>query len=145
MTEAVIIGALCFLGMVIFRMPYALLISMLVGVTALIPIFGAFLGTGVGAFLILLDDPIRAIWFVIFIIVLQQLEGNLIYPRVVGKSVGLPGLWVLIAVTVGSSFGLVGMLVSVPLASVGYCLLRQFVHSRLKGKQEDPEEELNLF
>lgn len=136
-TEAVILGSLCFVGMLIFRMPYALLISLLVGVTALIPIFGAFIGTGIGAFLLLLEDPVKAIWFVVFIVVLQQVEGNLIYPKVVGKSVGLPGLWVLIAVTIGSSFGVVGMLLSVPLASVGYTLLRQFVNSRCAERQKD--------
>ena len=129
-TEALIIGGLCFVGMLIFGMPYALLISVMVSVTALIPIFGAFIGTGIGAFLILLEEPMTAVWFVIFIIVLQQLEGNLIYPKVVGKSVGLPGVWVLIAVTVGSSFGIVGMLLSVPIASVAYQLLRQFANRR---------------
>ena len=135
LTEAVIIGSLCFAGMLIFRMHYPLLISVLVGVTALIPIFGAFIGTGIGAFLILLEDPMEAVWFVLFVVVLQQIEGNLIYPKVVGKSVGLPGLWVLMAVTVGSSFGIAGMLISVPLCSLLYSLLREFVHSRLKKKQ----------
>lgn len=130
-TEAIIIGALCFVGMLLFRMPYALLISVLVSVTALIPIFGAFIGTGIGAFLILMVNPAQALWFVVFIVILQQLEGNLIYPRVVGKSVGLPSVWVLIAVIVGSSFGIVGMLISVPLASIAYCLLRQFADARL--------------
>ncbi|MBQ9086641.1 MAG: AI-2E family transporter [Clostridia bacterium] len=130
LTEALIIGSLCFLGMLIFRMPYPLLISVLVGVTALIPIFGAFIGTGIGAFLILLKDPMQAVWFVIFILILQQIEGNLIYPKVVGKSVGLPGVWVLIAVTVGSSFGIVGMLISVPVCSLVYSLLREFVNRR---------------
>lgn len=134
-TEALIIGGLCFVGMLIFGMPYALLISVMVSVTALIPIFGAFIGTGIGAFLILLEEPMTAVWFVIFIIVLQQLEGNLIYPKVVGKSVGLPGVWVLIAVTVGSSFGIVGMLLSVPIASVAYQLLRQFANRRCGTKE----------
>ena len=139
-TEAVIIGTLCFIGMLIFRMPYALLISFLVGFTALIPIFGAFVGTAVGAFLILLDDPIKAVWFLIFILVLQQVEGNLIYPKVVGKSVGLPGIWVLVAVTVGSSFGIVGMLISVPVFSVFYCVLRQFADSRIEKKERERQE-----
>ena len=94
LTEAVIIGGLCFIGMKLFSMPYAPMISVLVGFTALIPVFGAFIGTAVGAFLILMDSPMQALWFILFIIVLQQLEGNLIYPRVVGKSVGLPGIWV---------------------------------------------------
>ena len=130
LTEAAIIASLCFLGMLLFRMPYPLLISVTVGITALIPIFGAIIGTGIGALLILLDNPIGALWFVIFIVVLQQLETNLIYPKVVGKSVGLPGLWVLISVTVGSSFGIVGMLVSVPIVSVLYGVVRDFVHGR---------------
>lgn len=135
LTEAVILGGLCFLGMLLFGFPYAPLISVLIGVSALIPIFGAFIGTGIGAFLILLDAPMQALWFVVFILILQQLEGNLIYPRVVGKSVGLPGVWVLIAVTVGSSFGIVGMLLSVPLCSIAYTLLRQFCDKRLREKQ----------
>ena len=126
LTEAVIIGGLCFLGMLIFGMPYPLLISVLVGVTALVPIFGALIGTGIGAFLIFMESPITALWFVIFIIVLQQIEGNLIYPRVVGRSVGLPGVWVLIAVTVGSSFGILGMLFGVPIVSVVYSILKEF-------------------
>lgn len=124
--EAVVLGVLCFVGMLLFGFPYAALISTLIGVSALIPIFGALLGTGVGALLIFLENPIDALWFVIFILVLQQIEGNLIYPRVVGRSVGLPGLWVLCAVTVGSAFGVVGMLLAVPLASVVYALLRDF-------------------
>lgn len=131
-TEAVIIGALCFIGMVIFRMPYAPMISVLVGFTSLIPIFGAFIGTAIGAFLILMDSPIQALWFVIFIVVLQQMEGDIIYPRVVGSSVGLPSLWVLLAVTVGGSvWGILGMLVSVPISSVLYCLMREAVGARL--------------
>lgn len=133
--ESVIIGILCFIGMVIFRMPYAPMISILVGFTALIPIFGAFIGTAIGAFLILMDSPMQAVWFVIFIIVLQQMEGDLIYPRVVGSSVGLPSLWVLLAVTVGGSvWGIMGMLVSVPICSVLYCLMREIVGARLKER-----------
>ena len=133
--ESVIIGILCFIGMVIFRMPYAPMISVLVGFTALIPIFGAFIGTAIGAFLILMDSPMQAVWFVIFIIVLQQVEGDLIYPRVVGSSVGLPSLWVLLAVTIGGSvWGIMGMLVSVPICSVLYCLMRDIVGMRLKER-----------
>lgn len=135
LTEAVIIGLLCFTGMLIFQMPYAAVISVLVGFTALIPMFGAFIGTAVGAFLILLDSPVKAFWFVVFIIVLQQFEGNIIYPRVVGKSVGLPAIFVLMAVTVGgSAFGVLGMLVSVPIVSVIYVLVNQAVDKRLKEK-----------
>ena len=131
LTEAVIIGVLCFIGMSIFRMPYAPAISVLVGFTALIPVFGAFIGTAIGAFLILLVKPIQAVWFVVFIIVLQQFEGNLIYPKVVGKSGGLPGIWVLVAVTIGgNAMGVVGMLISVPLCSVMYVVARNAVNGR---------------
>ncbi len=134
--EAVIIGVLCFIGMLIFRMPYAAVISVLVGTTALIPVFGAFIGTAIGAFLILFVSPMKAVWFVVFIVVLQQLEGNLIYPKVVGKSVGLPGIWVLTAVIIGGNLlGVVGILISVPLCAVLYTLLRQTVNSRLRNKQ----------
>ena len=135
LTEAFIIGFLCFVGMMVFRMPYAPMISVLVGFTALIPVFGAFIGTAIGAFLILMVAPIKAFWFIIFIIVLQQLEGDFIYPKVVGKSVGLPGIWVLAAVTIGgSSFGVLGMLLSVPVCSVLYCTLTQSVNHRLEQK-----------
>jgi len=135
-TEALILGALCFVGMLIFQFPYALMISVLIGFTALIPVFGAFIGLGVGAFLIFVTDPIQALWFVIFITVLQQIEGNLIYPRVVGSSVGLPGLWVLVAVMLGGSmFGVMGMLISVPLCSVLYALLRESVGKKLDAKK----------
>lgn len=139
LTEAVIIGVLCFIGMSIFRMPYAPAISVLVGFTALIPVFGAFIGTAIGAFLILLVKPIQAVWFVVFIIVLQQFEGNLIYPKVVGKSVGLPGIWVLVAVTIGgNAMGVVGMLISVPLCSVLYVVARNAVNG-LPLAGEKPE------
>ncbi len=138
LTEAFIIGALSFIGMLIFGMPYAGMISVLIGFTALIPIFGAFIGTGIGAFLILLESPIMALWFVVFIVVLQQLEGNLIYPRVVGKSVGLPGIWVLVAVTVGGGlFGVLGMLFSVPICSVLYILFRNFVNKRVNTQNDE--------
>lgn len=138
LTEAVILGVLCFVGMTLFRMPYAPVVSVLIGFTALIPIFGAFIGVGIGTFLILLTSPIQAIWFLVFILVLQQVEGNLIYPRVVGKSVGLPGIWVLAAVTVGgNAFGLLGMILSVPVCSVLYALLRQQVSVRLTEKGLD--------
>lgn len=139
--EAVILGSLCFVGMLIFGMPYAPLISVLIGVTALIPIFGAFIGIGIGAFFILMESPMKAFLFVVFIIVLQQLEGNLIYPRVVGNKVGLPGVWVLIAVTAGSALGIVGMLASVPIASVCYALLSEFAENRLKKKRVDVPSE----
>ncbi|MBE6770678.1 MAG: AI-2E family transporter [Ruminococcaceae bacterium] len=142
LTEAVIIGVLCFIGMLIFKMPYAAVISVLVGFTALIPVFGAFIGTAIGAFLILFDDPMKAVWFVVFIVVLQQLEGNLIYPKVVGKSVGLPGIWVLAAVTIGGTLGgVLGILLSVPFCAVIYCLLAYLVDVRLKKKEELESEQ----
>lgn len=134
-TEAVILGCLCFVGMQIFRFPYSAMISVLIGFMALIPMVGAFISTIIGALLILMISPIQALWFVIFILILQQIEGNLIYPRVVGSSVGLPGMWVLVAVVVGSSlYGIVGMLFSVPLCSVIYCLLRETVRRRVKER-----------
>ena len=140
-TEAFIIGALCFLGMSLFAIPYAFMVSVLVGVTALIPMFGAFIGTAIGAFLILMVEPIKAIWFVVFILVLQQLEGNLIYPKVVGKSVGLPGIWVLCAVTIGAGgLGLGGMLVSVPVCSILYALLKEDVNKKIEKKETDKRE-----
>ncbi len=144
LTEACIIGVLCIIGMSIFKIPYAGIISILVGFTALVPIFGAFIGTAVGAFLILLESPIKAVWFVVFIIILQQLEGNLIYPRVVGKSVGLPGIWVLTAVTVGGGlFGVLGMLFSVPICSVLYVLFRNFVNKKNQEYKPEATEEMH--
>lgn len=131
LTEAVIIGMLCFIGMTVFRIPYASAVSVLVGFTALIPMFGAFIGTAIGAFLILFVAPMKAFWFIVFIIVLQQFEGNVIYPRVVGKSVGLPGIWVLAAVTIGgSTFGIIGILIGVPLFSTIYELTKEFVRNK---------------
>ena len=133
--EAIIIGFLCFLGMLILRLPYASTISVLVGFTALIPVFGAFIGTIIGAFLIFMISPLQALIFIIFILVLQQLEGNLIYPKVVGKSVGLPGIWVLVAVTIGASInGVLGMLLSVPIASIIYSTMATNIRYRLKEK-----------
>ena len=128
LTEAVIIGVLCFFGMLILRIPYAGAVSTFVAVTALVPIFGAWLGGGLGAFLILLAEPIKAVWFIIYLLILQQVEGNLIYPKVVGKSVGLPGLLVLMAVTIGGgAFGILGMLFSVPVCAVLYSLYLEFM------------------
>lgn len=138
-TEACILGTLCWLGMSLFRFPYAPMIGALVGMTALIPIVGAFIGTVVGAFMILMTGNwLQAIWFVVFLLTLQQIEGNLIYPRVVGSSVGLPPIWVLAAVTVGGSiWGIVGMLFAVPVCSVLYALLRLVMHRRLGEKSTD--------
>lgn len=137
--EALIIGVLCFIGMFILQIPYASTISVLVGFTALIPVFGAFIGTVIGSFLILMVDPTKAIIFIIFILILQQLEGNLIYPKVVGKSVGLPGIWVMVAVTVGASIaGVLGMLLSVPICSVLYSILKTDVNNRIDQKNKQP-------
>ncbi len=138
--EAVIIGVLCFIGMLILKIPYPAMISVLIGFTALIPVFGALFGTIVGALLILIVAPVKALWFVIFIIVLQQIETNLIYPKVVGKSVGLPGILVLVSVSIGgSAFGIAGMLFSVPVCTVLYCVYKELVAKKLKGK-DIPEE-----
>ena len=128
LTEAVIIGVLCFFGMLILGIPYAGAVSAFVAVTALMPIFGAWIGGGFGAFLILLAEPGKALWFILFLVVLQQVEGNLIYPKVVGKSVGLPGLLVLMAVTIGGeAFGILGMLFSVPVCAVLFSLYLEFM------------------
>ncbi len=133
--EAVILGAMFFLTMTLLRMPYALLVGCLIAVTALIPIVGAFIGCIVGAFMLLMVSPMQALVFVVLFLILQQVEGNLIYPHVVGSSVGLPSIWVLAAVSVGGSLmGIVGMLVFIPLTSVLYTLFREFVNGRLKRK-----------
>jgi len=126
--EAVIIGVLCALGMGLLRLPYATMVGALVGFTALIPVAGAYIGAGVGAFMILTVDPFQALIFLVFLVILQQLEGNLIYPKVVGSSLGLPGIWVLAAVTVGGGIlGIGGMLLGVPLAAAAYRILREEV------------------
>ena len=123
--EAVILGLLCTVGMLIFQFPYATMIGALIAFTALIPVAGAYIGAGVGAFMILTESPMQALLFLVFIVVLQQLEGNIVYPRVVGSSIGLPGIWVLAAVTIGGGImGVVGMLVGVPLAAALYHILR---------------------
>ena len=128
LTEAVIIGVLCFFGMLILGIPYAGAVSAFVALAALVPIFGAWIGGGLGAILILLAEPGKALWFILFLLVLQQVEGNLIYPKVVGKSVGLPGLLVLMAVTIGGgAFGVLGMLFSVPVCAVLYSLYLEFM------------------
>ncbi|MEG0944359.1 MAG: AI-2E family transporter [Angelakisella sp.] len=129
--EAVILGLMFFVSMSIFRLPYTLLVSVLTGFAALIPIFGAFIGCAVGAFLILMVNPMQAVWFLLLFIIIQQVEGNLIYPRVVGGSIGLPSIWVLLAVTVGgSAMGIAGMLIFIPLCSVLYTLLWETVEKR---------------
>ena len=129
--EAVILGVLCMVGMWIFRFPYAPMVGALVGVTALIPVVGAFIGAGVGAFMILTVDPLKTVFFLLFIVVLQQLEGNVIYPKVMGSRVNLPGMWILAAVTIGGGIGgPVGMLVSVPIASTAYALFKEATDNR---------------
>ncbi len=136
-TEAVILGTLCTVGMMILRLPYAAMIGALVAFTALIPIVGAFIGAGVGAFLILMESPVKALIFLVFIVVLQQLEGNLIYPKVVGSSIGLPGIWVLAAVTVGGGvMGIWGMLIGVPMAAAFYRLVKEDVNRKTEIHEE---------
>lgn len=134
--EAVILGSMFFITLTLLRMPYALLIGVLIGFTALIPIFGAFIGCVIGAFLMLMVSPLSALSFVVIFFVLQQIEGNLIYPHVVGGSVGLPSIWVLVAVTIGGSMvGIIGMLIFIPTCSVLYNLLREYVNKRITQKE----------
>lgn len=140
-TEAVILGTLCTVGMLLLRFPYAPMIGAFIGATALIPVVGAYLGASVGAFMILTVDPVKALLFVVFIVVLQQLEGNLIYPKVVGSSIGLPGMWVLAAVTVGGGLGGIGgMLLGVPIAATAYKLIRNDVNRRNQTEKKVPAE-----
>lgn len=134
--EAVILGLMFLVTMLIFRLPYALLISVLIAFTALIPVFGAFVGCAVGTLLIFMIDPLKAVVFLVIFIVIQQIEGNFIYPHVVGNSVGLPPIWVLVAVTVGANLmGVAGMLIFIPLTSVVYTILRGIVNRRLGLKE----------
>ena len=143
--EAVILGSMFAVSMTILKLPYALLVGELIAFTALIPIFGAFVGCGVGAFLIFMVDPMKALIFVVLFLVLQQIEGNLIYPHVVGNSVGLPSIWVLAAVSIGGSLmGVVGMLIFIPIVSVVYALFREIVYLKLKKNQIDPKELENM-
>ncbi len=133
--EAVILGSMFFVSMTILRFPYAMLVGVLIAFTALIPVFGGFIGCGIGFFLILMNDPFKAVMFLILFLILQQIEGNLIYPHVVGNSVGLPSIWVLVAVTLGGSLmGIVGMLIFIPTVSVLYSLFREWVYERLERK-----------
>ena len=139
--EAVILGALFAVAMAILKLPYIPLVSVLIAVTALVPIVGAFVGCFLGAFFILVNDPLQALIFVAMFLVLQQIEGNLIYPKVVGTSIGLPGMWVLVAVTIGGDLmGIAGMLVMIPISSVIYTLLREFTWKRVAERQIDPEK-----
>lgn len=134
-TEALILGALCTVGMMLFGFPYATMTGAVIAFTALIPVAGGYIGAAVGAFMILTVSPIKALLFLVYIVVLQQLEGNLIYPRVVGSSMGLPAIWVLAAVTIGGGvMGIAGMLIGVPLAAAIYRLLREDVN-RVSSKE----------
>lgn len=133
--EALILGCMFAVAMSIFKMPYMPLVSVIIAITALVPIVGAFVGCVLGAFFILVDNPVLAFWFVIMFLVIQQIEGNMIYPRVVGSSIGLPGMWVLVAVAVGGDLmGVGGMLLMIPFASVVYTLLREFTQKRLAAR-----------
>ena len=138
LTEAIILGAMYFVGTSIFRMPYAPLISTLMAISSLIPMFGPIIGAVPSAFILLMVDPKLAIIFVIMAIVFQQIEGNFIYPKIVGDSVGLPGIWVLFAILVGGSLaGAIGMILSVPFASLAYALIREDVYNRLRAKEQE--------
>lgn len=142
--EAIILGCLFAVAMLIFRMPYVPLVSVIIAVTALVPVVGAFVGCVLGAFFILVDSPLQALTFVAMFLVIQQLENNLIYPRVVGTSIGLPGMWVLMAVTVGGGLmGVGGMLLMIPVVSVVYTLLGEYTSKRLAEKKIPPEKLLD--
>ncbi len=139
--EAVILGSMFFITLMIFRLPYAVLIGVVIAITALIPIFGAFIGCIIGAFLIVMVNPIQALWFVIIFLILQQIENNLIYPRVVGGSIGLPSMWVLVSVMVGSNLlGIAGILIFIPFCSVCYSLFRDYINKRLAAKSINTEK-----
>ena len=139
--EAIILGSMFVITMTLFKLPYALLVGIVIAFTALIPIFGAFIGCALGAFLIFMVDPFKALMFVILFLVLQQIEGNLIYPHVVGNSVGLPSIWVLAAVSIGGSLlGIVGMLIFIPIISVVNALFREIVYLKLRQKKINPKE-----
>lgn len=141
-TEAVILGLLCIAGMLLLGFPYAVMIGVFIGFTALIPIAGAYIGASVGAIMILTESPLMAIEFIVFIVILQQLEGNLIYPRVVGKSIGLPGIFVLIAITIGGGvLGIGGMLVAVPLFATFYRLIKEDIMRRNPEALEQEQKE----
>jgi len=142
-TEAIILGVLCALGMLVFQFPYAGMIGALIGFTALIPVAGAYIGGVVGFVMILTVSPIKALLFIVFLVVLQQLEGNLIYPKVVGGSLGLPAVWVLAAVTIGGALmGISGMLIGVPIAASVYRLIRDDMRRKEQDKQIEKEEQV---
>lgn len=142
--EVCILGVMFAITMAIFRMPYIPLVSVLVAVTAFIPVVGAFVGCAIGALLILVDNPLQAVLFVIMFLILQQIEGNLIYPRVVGTSIGLPGMWVLLALAIGGEvMGVIGMFLMIPMASVLYAMLREITQKRLEARNIAPEKLMN--
>lgn len=139
--DALILGCMCAIAMAILRMPYIPLICVIIVVTALIPVMGALIGCAIGAFLIFVNSPIQALFFIVMFIVVQQIDNNIVYPRVVGSSIGLPGMWVLVAVLVGEEImGVAGMLLMVPFASVLYTLLREFAHKRVQERQINSEK-----
>lgn len=134
--EACILGLMFFVTMSIFKLPYAIVVSVVIVVSALIPIVGAFIGCVFGALLIVMVSPMKAVVFVILFLVLQQIEGNIIYPRVVGNSIGLPAIWVLVAITLGGNMmGIIGMLIFIPICSVCYTILGETVNNRLKKEE----------
>lgn len=140
--EALILGSLCLLGMWLLQLPYAHMISALIAVTALIPVAGAYIGGAVGAFLILMDSPVKALIFLVFLVILQQLEGNLIYPKVVGNSIGLPAFWVLAAVTIGGGvMGVLGMLIAVPLTATFWQIIRDDLNKKNQNKEKEEESQ----
>ena len=142
--DSAIVLVLCYIGMLIFQMPYALLISVVVGITNIIPIFGPFIGAIPSAFILLMVDPIKAIWFVVFIIILQQIDGNVICPRIIGNTIGISGFWVMLGVIVGGWFGVTGMIVGVPVLAVIYTVVGDVVNARLKKRQQSeikPQEQ----
>lgn len=140
-TEAIILGVLCYIGMIIFKMEYAAIISICIGLGALVPIFGAFLGAVPGVFILFMISPMKAVWFVVYIVVLQQLEGNLIYPRVVGTSIGISGFWVLVALVIGGNIGgILGILIGIPGFAAVYILFKDIVRDKLKANKIDEKE-----
>ncbi len=135
--DSLVIGILCFIGMSILKIPYAVLISVIVGCTNIIPFFGPFIGAIPSAFILLIVDPMKALWFVVFIFVLQQLDGNVIGPKIIGGSIGISGIWIMFSVIIGGGlFGVLGMIVGVPIFSVLYTLTSDFVERRLNNKKE---------
>jgi len=140
-TEAIILGVLCYIGMLIFKMEYAAVISICIGLGALVPIFGAFLGAVPGVFILFMISPMKAVWFVVYIVILQQLEGNLIYPRVVGTSIGISGFWVLVALVIGGNIGgILGILIGIPGFAAVYILFKELVRDKLKANKIDEKD-----